>query len=240
MKATSFSSSISANLGNSGEDDENFCVQRCQPFTCCMLQTEQQTNKHKHAVFLFVLVYVYRLCQVLNVDPLPVLIAEVVFSNIGGTATAVGDPPNVIIVSNKLINEKHVRHTHTLSLSNTCQTHTLIPPQGIGFGEFTLHLSLGIILCMGVAFALLACIYCTCVRLPNKDPPHIAELKREIAIWERTASRMPVVSLEETAVRGALREKAGEVKNQLQREVLLRCVVEMFERVCVREGVLYS
>ena len=44
-----------------------------------------------------------RLCQVLNVDPLPVLIAEVMFSNIGGTATAVGDPPNVIIVSNDLI-----------------------------------------------------------------------------------------------------------------------------------------
>ena len=36
-------------------------------------------------------------------DPLPVLIAEVVFSNIGGTATAVGDPPNIIIVSNRLI-----------------------------------------------------------------------------------------------------------------------------------------
>lgn len=47
--------------------------------------------------------YTYRLCQVLNLDPRPVLIAEVVFSNIGGTATAVGDPPNVIIVSNKLI-----------------------------------------------------------------------------------------------------------------------------------------
>lgn len=44
-----------------------------------------------------------RLCQVLNLDPHPVLIAEVVFSNIGGTATAVGDPPNVIIVSNTLI-----------------------------------------------------------------------------------------------------------------------------------------
>ena len=39
----------------------------------------------------------------LNLDPRPVLIAEVVFSNIGGTATAVGDPPNVIIVSNSLI-----------------------------------------------------------------------------------------------------------------------------------------
>ena len=44
-----------------------------------------------------------RLCQVLNLDPRPILIAEVVFSNIGGTATAIGDPPNVIIVSNSLI-----------------------------------------------------------------------------------------------------------------------------------------
>ena len=53
--------------------------------------------------------YVYmnlcRLCQVLNLDPRPVLIAEVVFSNIGGTATAIGDPPNVIIVSNRLIKQ---------------------------------------------------------------------------------------------------------------------------------------
>ena len=46
-----------------------------------------------------------RLCQVLNLDPRPVLIAEVVFSNIGGTATAIGDPPNVIIVSNHLIKQ---------------------------------------------------------------------------------------------------------------------------------------
>ena len=33
------------------------------------------------------------------------LIAEVLFSNIGGTATAIGDPPNVIIVSNSDIQE---------------------------------------------------------------------------------------------------------------------------------------
>ncbi|PIK59926.1 putative P protein [Apostichopus japonicus] len=40
------------------------------------------------------------LCEVLQLDPRHVLIAEVLFSNIGGTATAVGDPPNVIIISN--------------------------------------------------------------------------------------------------------------------------------------------
>ena len=49
-------------------------------------------------MFLFVL---FRLCEVLEIDPKYVLIAEVMFSNIGGTATAIGDPPNVIIVSNK-------------------------------------------------------------------------------------------------------------------------------------------
>ncbi len=37
----------------------------------------------------------------LNLDPKHVLIAEVMFSNIGGTATAIGDPPNVIIVSDE-------------------------------------------------------------------------------------------------------------------------------------------
>lgn len=37
----------------------------------------------------------------LNLDPRQVLIAEVIFTNIGGAATAIGDPPNVIIVSNQ-------------------------------------------------------------------------------------------------------------------------------------------
>jgi len=47
----------------------------------------------------------FRLCQVLNLDPRYVLIAEVVFSNIGGTGTAIGDPPNIIIVSHKDIKD---------------------------------------------------------------------------------------------------------------------------------------
>ena len=53
---------------------------------------------------------------------------------------------------------------------------------------------------------------CTYVRMH-------AELKREIAIWERTAVRLPVVSLEERAVRDALLAKAGDVRQQLQQQV---------------------
>merc|ERR1712063_56213 len=40
-----------------------------------------------------------RLCSVLNIEPQPILLALVVMSNIGGTATAIGDPPNIIIVN---------------------------------------------------------------------------------------------------------------------------------------------
>jgi Na+/H+ antiporter NhaD/arsenite permease-like protein len=38
-------------------------------------------------------------CERLELDPVPFLIAEVLASNVGGTATLIGDPPNIIIVS---------------------------------------------------------------------------------------------------------------------------------------------
>ncbi len=39
------------------------------------------------------------ICKQLNVNPVPFLLAEVFVSNIGGAATLVGDPPNIIIAS---------------------------------------------------------------------------------------------------------------------------------------------
>ena len=38
-------------------------------------------------------------CDRLGLNPIPFLIAEALASNIGGTATLVGDPPNIIIAS---------------------------------------------------------------------------------------------------------------------------------------------
>lgn len=39
------------------------------------------------------------MCGILGVDPRPYLIGEVLLSNVGGTATMIGDPPNIIIGS---------------------------------------------------------------------------------------------------------------------------------------------
>jgi Na+/H+ antiporter NhaD/arsenite permease-like protein len=102
-------------------------------------------------------------------------------------------------------------------------SHLLLPltlTQGINFAEFTLHLFLGVILAMVAAYGLLSLIYyVSWIRVKNKEPPHVAELKREVAIWERTAQRLNVVSLEERAVRDALLAKAMDVRNQLSQEV---------------------
>ena len=60
-------------------------------------------------------------------------------------------------------------------------------------------------------------LFCVCrVRLHNPEPQEVVEMKRELAIWQRTANRLPVVSLEERAVREALQAKAHEVEQQLK------------------------
>lgn len=43
-----------------------------------------------------------KLCEIKNIDPKHVLIAQVLFSNIGGAATPIGDPPNVIIINSAI------------------------------------------------------------------------------------------------------------------------------------------
>jgi Na+/H+ antiporter NhaD/arsenite permease-like protein len=48
-------------------------------------------------VMLFLSALTLQLCRLLNLDPIPLIIAEVCAANTGGAATLVGDPPNVIL-----------------------------------------------------------------------------------------------------------------------------------------------
>ncbi|MCL4505779.1 MAG: SLC13 family permease [Chloroflexi bacterium] len=48
-------------------------------------------------VMLFLSALTYQLCKLLEIDPIPLIIAEVCAANAGGSATLVGDPPNVIL-----------------------------------------------------------------------------------------------------------------------------------------------
>ncbi|XP_055492406.1 P protein [Leucoraja erinacea] len=136
-----------------------------------------------------------RLCEVLNLDPRHVLIAEVVFTNIGGAATAVGDPPNVIIISNQ-------------ALQNT----------GLHFAEFTGHMFVGIVLVLLVSVPFLRLLYWN-KKLYNKEPSEIVELKHEIHVWRLTAQRINPASREETAVKCLLMQKVLTLENVLGKKL---------------------
>ncbi|XP_053563699.1 P protein isoform X2 [Bombina bombina] len=146
-----------------------------------------------------------RLCEVLNLDPRQVLIAEVIFTNIGGAATAVGDPPNVIIVSNQEMRKV-----------------------GLDFAGFTGHMSFGICLVLLVSFPFFRILYWN-KKLYNKEPSEIVELKHEIHVWRLTAQRINPASREETAVKCLLMQKV------LTLESLLRKKLRTFQRQISQE-----
>ncbi|KAM9761841.1 P protein isoform 1-T2 [Menidia menidia] len=146
-----------------------------------------------------------RLCEVLNLDPRHVLIAEVIFTNIGGAATAVGDPPNVIIVSNQGLRK-----------------------EGIDFASFTGYMFLGICLVLLTSFPFLRMLYWN-KKLYNKESIEIVELKHEILVWRQTAQRINPASREETAVKCLLMQKVLTLEN------LLRKMMKTFQRQISQE-----
>jgi len=165
-----------------------------------------------------------RLCEVLDIDPKHVMMAEVLFSNIGGTATGIGDPPNVIILSNKDI--------QTL---------------GIGFGTFTLHMCIGSILACFVGYALLRLMYRKKEFLRSQDPPVVAAIVTELEIWKHQKKTIVGASREEIKVKEQLQSKINILKQDLhtQREIhkndkrhVKKTVAELAEIYYIRDYVL--
>ena len=46
---------------------------------------------------LLVVPITFLLADALDIDPVPLIVVEIVASNLGGTATLIGDPPNILI-----------------------------------------------------------------------------------------------------------------------------------------------
>jgi len=65
----------------------------------CVLTAGASALLDNVTTVLLVAPVTFLVCERLGLDPVPYLIAEVMASNIGGTATLVGDPPNIIIAA---------------------------------------------------------------------------------------------------------------------------------------------
>ncbi|XP_015586943.1 P protein [Cephus cinctus] len=138
-----------------------------------------------------------RLCEVMELNPVPILTAMVVYSNIGGALTPVGDPPNVIIASNRDVIES-----------------------GVDFSTFIMHMSVGVIMVIIVVSGQFRFIYRNISVLRFDEPQDVQELRHEIAIWQRAAASLSSYSKDEGLVRETLRNKVQRLLSKLKKKLM--------------------
>lgn len=94
--------------------------------------------------------------QILEIPTKPLLILEAIFSNIGGTATLVGDPPNILIGSKA----------------------------GLSFNAFIVNLSPVVLIVLAVSLALVGKMYYTAMRSSEAGKDRIRRAKPGLAILQ--------------------------------------------------------
>ncbi len=91
-----------------------------------------------------------QLAKVLDLQPIPILIAEVLFSNIGGAATMIGDPPNIMIGSG--LSPDAIERAEGGKYAE-------LASEGVNFNDFIIEMAPGILMTVVPAFMLLKWMY---------------------------------------------------------------------------------
>lgn len=95
--------------------------------------------------------------DILGINPVPILLAEVLLSNIGGVGTLVGDPPNIIIGS----------------------------AAGFSFNSFVVHLMPVVLLVMGISLLLLRFIHRKTLADRPKNIEQAVQMRAEGAVTDK-------------------------------------------------------
>lgn len=105
----------------------------------------------------------------LQINPLPFLVSEIIASNIGGTATLIGDPPNIMIGS----------------------------ATGLSFNAFAYHLAPVSILILFITTGLLLFLYRKDLQVDEENRRNILKLhyKDEISDWQLLKKSLTVLAM---------------------------------------------
>ncbi len=98
----------------------------------------------------------------LKINPIPLLIAQILASNIGGTATLIGDPPNIMIGSA-----------------------TIGTGHELGFLEFIVELTPVVVVIFAVFLGMCAIIWRKAFHVTDEDRRKVMEMKAENAITDK-------------------------------------------------------
>ncbi|KAL0488394.1 hypothetical protein AKO1_015570, partial [Acrasis kona] len=136
---------------------------------------------------------IIRLSKVVNISPVPILLSTVLVSNIGGCATAVGDPPVTIIV-------------------NTPE----IKAAGIGFNEILFFMAPGTFLMVIASLFVLRFQFRSFWNTkPTEMSPETARLVQEVKIWLQSAYRLNELLPDEKEVKDKLMIHVQQVEREL-------------------------
>lgn len=91
-----------------------------------------------------------QLARVLDLRPIPILIAEVLFSNIGGAATMIGDPPNIMIGS--ALSPSAIK-------GNANPEIAALSSSGVTFNDFIIEMAPGILMTIVPTFMFIKWFY---------------------------------------------------------------------------------
>ncbi|EFC38266.1 predicted protein [Naegleria gruberi] len=142
---------------------------------------------------LLVVPVTLRLCSVVNVSPIPIVISEVIFSNIGGVATAVGDPPIVIIVN-----------------------HPAIKALNIGFLDISIYLAPCAVIIGACTILPIRLLNWNLFKTKPDIDNEKLQREKEIEIWEQTLRKTRGNGIEEMKVKESLQLHIVNLKSQLE------------------------
>ena len=107
------------------------------------------------------------LCKKLDINPVPFLLVEIMMSNIGGTATLIGDPPNIMIGSEA----------------------------GLSFAQFIMVNTPIVVIIMVVLLVIFRFMYGRHLAVDEKNRLNIMELSAEDAIIDKALFHKSVVMI---------------------------------------------
>jgi Na+/H+ antiporter NhaD/arsenite permease-like protein len=113
---------------------------------------------------LLIVPVTFLLADALDVDPVPLIVIEVIASNIGGTATLIGDPPNIIIAG----------------------------ATGLSFNEFLTNLTPVVFVTFFVAIGILYSIYRRRLQIPEENRKFVMEMDAASSIRDEGELRRTV------------------------------------------------
>ena len=167
------------------------------------------------------------ICDILGISPLPIIMSEIILSNIGGVGTMIGDPPNMMIAS----------------------------ASGLSFNDFIIHLLPIALAAMVLSFIALAVIFRHDMKKPPRDFAPIMQINEKDAIRNARGLKRSIFSLVtvlalffragETRVssffysagrgRGCVDiDKARHRRNNERRGMAYTCFFRVFIRACRR------